>query len=82
MQILHDLQYCCTRRPKSIVLFCATLVSKKITGIFHMCRLFEDADVTHVDDSVDPVRDLDTITQELCLKDLAYLKISFLLVEV
>jgi len=43
-----------------------------VDGIFHMIRLFEDTDVTHVDDSVDPVRDLETITQELCLKDLAY----------
>merc|ERR1712194_379428 len=43
-----------------------------VDGIFHMIRLFEDTDVTHVDDSVDQVRDLETITQELCLKDLAY----------
>ena len=28
--------------------------------------------VTHVDDSIDPARDLETITGELCLKDLAY----------
>eukprot|EP00392_Amoebophrya_sp_AT5.2_P002402 g2407.t1 len=41
-------------------------------SIYHMVRLFDDPDVTHVDDSVDPVRDLDTITAELCLKDLAY----------
>ena len=26
----------------------------------------------HVDDSIDPARDLETITGELCLKDLAY----------
>ena len=42
-----------------------------VDGIFHMCRLFEDDEVTHVDDSVDPVRDLETITSELCLKDMA-----------
>jgi obg-like ATPase 1 len=29
---------------------------------------FEDADITHVDDTVDPVRDLETITEELRLK--------------
>ena len=29
---------------------------------------FEDADVTHVDDEVDPVRDLKTIADELRLK--------------
>ncbi|CAD7950434.1 unnamed protein product [Amoebophrya sp. A120] len=42
-----------------------------VDGIYHMIRLFEDPDVTHVDDSVDPVRDLETITFELCQKDLA-----------
>ncbi len=44
------------------------------SGIYHMVRLFEDDDVTHVDDSVDPVRDLETITYELCQKDLAYFR--------
>jgi len=43
-----------------------------VDGIFHMVRLFDDTEVTHVDDTVDPVRDLDTITAELCLKDMAY----------
>lgn len=43
-----------------------------VDGIFHMVRLFESDEVTHVDDSVDPCRDLNTITSELCLKDLAY----------
>ena len=43
-----------------------------VDGIYHMVRLFDDSDVVHVDDSVDPVRDLETITHELCLKDLAY----------
>ena len=42
-----------------------------VDGIFHMIRLFESDEVTHVDDSVDPVRDLETITGELCLKDMA-----------
>lgn len=43
-----------------------------VDGIFHMVRIFENDEVTHVDDCVDPVRDLDTITSELCLKDMAY----------
>lgn len=30
-------------------------------GIFHVCRAFEDADVVHVEDRVDPVADLDII---------------------
>jgi len=32
-------------------------------------RVFEDAEVTHVDGEVDPVRDLETISDELCKKD-------------
>lgn len=47
---------------------------QQVDGIFHMVRIFESDEVTHVDDSVDPVRDLDTITAELCLKDLAALE--------
>lgn len=43
-----------------------------VDGIFHVVRAFDDAEVTHVDDSVDPERDLETITAELCAKDLAY----------
>ena len=31
-------------------------------------------EVIHVDDSVDPVRDLETIQHELCAKDMEYLK--------
>lgn len=43
-----------------------------VDGIFHMVRAFDNKQVTHVDDSIDPVRDLETITSELCKKDLAY----------
>jgi len=38
-------------------------------GIFHLCRAFEDPDVIHVDGEVNPVRDLETISEELRLKD-------------
>ena len=41
-------------------------------GIYHVVRAFEDTEITHVDDTVDPVRDLETIQFELCQKDLAY----------
>ena len=41
-----------------------------VDGIFHLVRCFESEEVIHVDDSVDPVRDLETIQSELCLKDL------------
>ncbi|KRT86214.1 50S ribosome-binding GTPase, partial [Oryctes borbonicus] len=38
-------------------------------AIFHLCRAFEDDDVTHVEGEVDPVRDLEIIGEELRLKD-------------
>jgi len=40
-----------------------------VDGIFHLVRAFENDEVVHVDDSVDPIRDLETIEAELCLKD-------------
>jgi obg-like ATPase 1 len=41
-----------------------------VDGIFHVVRAFEDADVVHVEDRVDPVEDLEIIHNELRLKDL------------
>lgn len=38
-------------------------------AIFHLCRAFEDPDVTHVEGEVDPIRDLEIISEELRLKD-------------
>lgn len=38
-------------------------------AIFHLCRAFEDSDVTHVEGEVDPIRDLEIIGEELRLKD-------------
>uniref|UniRef100_A0A8D2NGI0 Obg-like ATPase 1 n=1 Tax=Zonotrichia albicollis TaxID=44394 RepID=A0A8D2NGI0_ZONAL len=38
-------------------------------GIFHLMRAFEDDDITHVEGSVDPVRDIEIIHEELRLKD-------------
>lgn len=45
-----------------------------VDGIFHVVRAFENDEVTHVDDSVDPVRDLETIQHELCQKDLEFVE--------
>lgn len=39
-----------------------------VDGIFHVVRAFDSEEVIHVDDSVDPVRDLETIQGELCKK--------------
>jgi GTP-binding protein YchF len=40
-----------------------------VDGIFHLVRAFDSEEIVHVDDSIDPIRDLDTIQSELCLKD-------------
>jgi len=42
-----------------------------VDAIFHVCRAFRDKDIEHVEASVDPVRDLQIISDELCAKDLA-----------
>jgi len=46
---------------------------KACDAIFHVCRAFEDSDVIHVDGEVDPIRDLETISEELRLKDEEYI---------
>merc|ERR1711881_287320 len=40
-------------------------------AIYHMLRIFEDDDITHVEGGVDPVRDMEIIHDELRLKDIA-----------
>eukprot|EP00898_Chlorokybus_atmophyticus_P009089 jgi/Chlat1/9181/Chrsp97S08457 len=47
---------------------------RAVDGIFHVLRAFDDTDVIHVEDTIDPVRDLDIITQELRLKDVDMLE--------
>lgn len=44
-----------------------------VDGIYHLIRAFDSDEVVHVDDSVDPIRDLETIQGELCLKDASVL---------
>jgi GTP-binding protein YchF len=43
---------------------------RETNAIIHVLRCFEDANVVHVDGSVDPVRDKEVIDTELQLKDL------------
>jgi GTP-binding protein YchF len=43
---------------------------REVDAIIHVVRCFEDDSVAHVDGSVDPARDVDTIHTELLLKDL------------
>ncbi|CAB3372324.1 Hypothetical predicted protein [Cloeon dipterum] len=42
---------------------------KACDAIFHLCRAFDDDDVTHVEGEVNPVNDLTVISEELRLKD-------------
>ena len=43
---------------------------KEVEAILHVVRCFEDPDIVHVSGHVDPVRDIQVIDTELCLKDL------------
>jgi hypothetical protein len=43
---------------------------REVDAIVHVLRCFEDGDVTHVEGSVDPVRDAETVETELMLADL------------
>ncbi len=43
---------------------------REVDAIVHVVRCFEDENITHVENSVDPVRDIETITLELILSDI------------
>ena len=43
---------------------------RETDAIVHVLRCFEDGDITHVEGSVDPVRDAETIETELMLADM------------
>jgi GTP-binding protein YchF len=47
---------------------------REVDAIVHMVRCFKDQDVTHVDGSVDPIRDIETINLELIFADLESLE--------
>ena len=47
---------------------------READAICQVTRVFADADVTHVDGSVDPGKDIDTITTELILADIQTLE--------
>ncbi|MFM1555955.1 MAG: GTPase, partial [Limisphaerales bacterium] len=47
---------------------------REVDAVVQVIRCFEDADVHHVTGSVDPVRDIETITTELILADLDSLR--------
>jgi len=43
---------------------------REVDAVAHVVRCFEDENVVHVENRVDPVADIGTIMTELCLKDL------------
>jgi GTP-binding protein YchF len=42
---------------------------REVDAILHVVRCFEDEDVTHVENSIDPVRDIELIETELIIAD-------------
>ena len=43
---------------------------REVDAIVHVVRCFEDENITHVDGSIDPVRDIETINYELIFADI------------
>jgi GTP-binding protein YchF len=43
---------------------------RSVDAVLHVVRCFEDADVTHVENSIDPLRDIEIIQLELILADM------------
>ncbi len=43
---------------------------REVDAIAHVLRCFEDGNVTHVEGSIDPIRDAETVETELLLADL------------
>lgn len=46
---------------------------REVDAIVHVVRAFEDSNIVHVEGSVDPVRDIETINLELIMSDLEIL---------
>ncbi len=47
---------------------------REVDAIVHVVRCFEDENITHVDGSIDPVRDIETINLELIFADMETLE--------
>ena len=47
---------------------------RECDAIVHVVRCFNDANITHVDGAIDPIRDIETINTELALADLDSIK--------
>ena len=47
---------------------------REVDAIVHVVRCFEDSNIVHVDGSIDPIRDIETINLELIFSDLEILE--------
>jgi len=47
---------------------------REVDAIIHVLRCFEDDDITHVEDTIDPIRDAETVETELMLADMESLE--------
>jgi hypothetical protein len=43
---------------------------REVDAVVQVARCFDDPNIVHVEQKIDPVRDIETVTTELCLKDL------------
>ncbi|NLW53458.1 MAG: redox-regulated ATPase YchF [Clostridiaceae bacterium] len=50
---------------------------REVDAIVHVCRCFEDENISHVVGSIDPVRDFETVELELILSDIELLERRF-----
>ncbi len=46
---------------------------REVDAIVHVVRCFEDTNIVHVDGSIDPLRDIETINLELIFSDVEIL---------
>ncbi|HDH99284.1 MAG TPA: redox-regulated ATPase YchF [bacterium] len=47
---------------------------REVDGIAHLVRIFEDGGIVHIDKTINPKRDIETINLELIMKDIETLK--------
>lgn len=47
---------------------------REVDAIVHVVRCFENTNIVHVDGSIDPIRDIETINLELIFSDLEILE--------
>lgn len=45
-----------------------------VSSIIHLVRCFDDPSITHVDDVLDPIKDITVIENELLLKDIQFME--------